>query len=276
MADEQTADVLEQDGPTQENAEESEAAKTEKVGEQEPQATQEQGDDEGHKRLGGWQRKIVKLEREVEVWREQALKSQPAKTESAELTAPEPPDLETFGGTMAEFKVAQQKYAKDLRAFVDQERNQQDRIKQTETAVRTFGERISKLPEAKEVRKALDNLDASPALVPYLNVELAKLKNGPEVLREIMLDADNVDELLEFDRAKDGPGIQTMLLTVSRALRIAQRNSAEQEPAQTKAPKPATPLRKTSSTDTDLHDDLSTEEWMRRRKAQIAKKSASG
>jgi hypothetical protein len=64
MPEPQTADVLNQDGPeleTKVNAEESPAV-AEKAGEVDPQAIADQGENEEQKskRLGGWQRKILK------------------------------------------------------------------------------------------------------------------------------------------------------------------------------------------------------------------------
>lgn len=57
--------------------------------------------------------------------------------------------------------------------------------------------------------------------------------------------------------------------------RIAQDKSAEatvDPPAQTRAPKPPTPIQKTSSTDTSLRDDLPLKEWNRRREAMLRSK----
>ena len=68
MANDNTAEVLNQDGPNpQDNAEELANAAAEQAGEVDPQANENDPDDGiEHKRLGGWQRKIQKLKQENE------------------------------------------------------------------------------------------------------------------------------------------------------------------------------------------------------------------
>ena len=276
MAEEtQLADVLTpQDGQeVQDNAEVSGTAKADEAGEKpEPQATQDKRDDEeGHKRLGGWQRKIQKLERELEVWREHALKAQPAAKEQPSDKAPEPPDLETFQGTMGEFKAAQSKYAKDLEAYIAQRSERQQQQKDAEAAVRSFGDRLKQLPDIDEVQEAYQDANMSPALDSFLTVELAKLKNGPEVLRELLLDEDTRDDLLEMGRANDGVGIKALLVATSRALRIAQRNQPEAEKQQA-SPKPkpiAGPSSNSAATQVTIFNAKTPEEYNRIREAQI-------
>jgi hypothetical protein len=75
---------------TQNNVEEVSTAKTETVGEGAPQTTANDGEQEQGKRKGGWQRKIEKLERENEFWREQALKTAPQPAESKPEAKEEP------------------------------------------------------------------------------------------------------------------------------------------------------------------------------------------
>jgi hypothetical protein len=109
MSDELTAGpVAELDGLTKQvNAEESTDAAAPKAGEVEPQATANEGDNpndtpEQQKRLGGWQRKIIKAEAERDFWRDEALRKrdEPAKVETP-TDQPKRPKLEEFQTTDA-------------------------------------------------------------------------------------------------------------------------------------------------------------------------------
>lgn len=285
MTDE-VANVLTQDGPTEEiELTDPETTDAEpKAGEEtEPGEVAKQGEEAEHKRLGGFKRKVLKAQQEAEFWREEALRNR--KTEGKE-TAVEPdpdkpkrPKLSEFPGTVEEFEKAQDEYEAKLEKWTESSRAQMEVQRQIETSVASLTQKVADLPEWDEMKAAVQEHKMPLRLTNVLVAEAAKLKNGPETLKALLLDPEEASQLAELDKYEDEVGIKAQIISMSRALRIAgkQTQSAEveveKEPAE-KPPKPINPVRKVAPSGTDdwMNDPkLSNEEWARRRNAKVAK-----
>jgi hypothetical protein len=287
MSEQNAADVLLQDGPEQEIPAEVPANAEPQEGGEQPQADAEHGDEPEEtkqKRLGGWQRRIQKQEREIEFWREQALKTQPAKESPqpvVDAEVPKVPDIDTFQGTMDEYKAALAEYPAKLKQYLESKREQDEQRKQTETTVSEFVERLKEVPELPEMQKAAQAAKVSGRLASYISQEAAKLSNGTDVLREAMLDPEVLSQLVKLDKLNDGNGILAQLHAISYGLRIANRkiqaekqDSANEPPPPSKAPKPVTPASRPAITKAvDVYDpNTSQKDWMKAREAQLNRK----
>lgn len=277
MPVEQTDAAVEQtgSGPVP-GAEETQQAETEQKPQDESQGEAKPADEESEtaekdrpKRLGGWQRKIQKLEQELEHWREEALKAHSSSPKDAPSGPAKPtaPKLSTFQGTVEEFEKAQEEYAKKLEAYTDQLASQKAAQQRAEQAVASFQEKLQSLDDYDELDETAQ-AEIPHQLVPWLANECALVKNGAEVFRELIMDADYRAEFLERARLNDAAGIKGQISALAIHLR-KQGKQAVTPKTVAKAPKPPTPVTKSAPTDTGLRDDLPVEEWLRRRNAQI-------
>lgn len=287
MPEQDAANVLTQDRPEEveevETAEESTDAKAEEAGEETDQkADAKEGDAEHKKRLGGWQRKILKLEQERDVWRDQALGTRGTqkaeeKSEAVDEDKPVRPKLSTFDGTVEQFEKAIEEHEAKLEKWMETKRQRETVEREVETSVASLTEQVTKLEEWDDMRAAVKTHKMPVRLTNLLISEVSKLKNGAETLKALLLDPDEASQLAELDKYEDAISIKAQIMSMSRALRIAGKKSeaVEEEVEETppkKAPAPITPTKKTAPTSTGLDDSLSDEEWLRRRNAQLRKK----
>ena len=216
MPEPNAAEVLEQDGPVNKNAD----AEANNAGE--ANANETDGEHQnGGKRLGGWQRKIQKLERENEVLRELAVRTRPQETTVEQVEdEPKPPDIETFSGTTEEFKKAQQEFPSNLKAYWESQRQQQVEQESLVTAAETLNEKVRELPEVDEIRAAFREMRPPERLMNLIQRTCALQSNGAEVLREVLLDPEHRKEMMDFGRVGDGASIAAKLHGVSAALRM--------------------------------------------------------
>jgi len=248
--------------------EQPEKVEPEQKADDETESTEEQKP----KRKGGWQRKIEKLEQEVELWRDQALKTQSSSpndppTGPAKPTAPK---LSTFQGTVEEFEKAQEKYAQELEAYTQQTAEQRVMAKRAEQATNEVLTKLQSMEDYDDIDEAAQEYMPHDLLRPLAS-ECAMFKNGAEVFRELIVNPDEREELLNMHEMRDIAGIKAQLRILARTLRKQPQAAASPNPA-SRAPKPLTPVTKPAPTDTGLSDDLSVEEWVRRREAQVNKK----
>lgn len=271
------AEVLEQDGPTPTvTAEESTDAETPEGGEVEPQATQEQDETapEHKKRLGGWQRKIARLESELEVWRNEALKTRPAKEQAEPAAKPAAaPKSEDFANwdeyleALIDYK-AEQKLTKAREA--DQKRAQEEREKAEQARIDADWQKQMKSGRAKHAD--FDDVISNPDIpgTPAIAYAIKTSEVGAELLYYLATHPDEAEAIAAL-----APG-DPMGHKQAKALgRIEERlvgaKPAATTAAQPRLPKPITPVSKTSTTDTSLRDDLSEDEWLARRRRQLKK-----
>lgn len=282
MPEPQTADVLNQDGPiveSQVSAEEL-AAVAEKAGEADPQAIADQGENEEQKqkRLGGWQRKILKLEQERDVWRDHAL-AQESKLKGKEpeiapvVKEPQPPDFETFQGTTEEFKKALSEYPAKLREFLDKQRTEETQKQQSKQLQESFHKRLGELPELPKMKEAAAEAKVSNRLANFMGQVAAGMRNGTDVMKEAILDPETLSALVELDQVGDGDGIKAQLHAISAGLRIANKQAAakqteDKEPLSSRAPRPPIPVRNAPAKDVTSLEDLPYKDFVKRREAQ--------
>lgn len=278
MSNELAADVLQQDGPEQVNAEESESAKAQSAGDSEPQADANEGDDEHEepkKRLGGWQRKIQKLERELDYWRETALDrpAKPETTKPADEKAPKRPSMADFK-TLDEYDSAMDEYhekrtdykikeaLKSARAESDQRSEEQKMDDTWQSRVR---EAKKDYPDFEEVAYASD-----VPITDAMNLAIKRLENGPAVayyLGQHVEEAERISNMIPLDQAVAIGRIEARI--------AGEKTKAQDEPApKPRAPKPPTPIKKPTPTAAkDIYDEsMPVDEWMRLRNKQVAER----
>jgi hypothetical protein len=192
---------------------------------------------------------------------------------------PTVPDYETFTGTHEEWLKILKEIPSKAKAYIESQQAAQREEQLFKAATSSFQERVAKLPDLKAITEAVNGTAMSQEAQGFIGAQLVKIKNGPEVMREIFLDPELHEELVELDKFQDAQGIISKLHAVSMALRIASKKLGEADadtdtddppkPA-TQAPAPLKPLKKSSPTATGLDDDLPWNEWVKRRNAQIA------
>lgn len=279
---EELANVLSQDGPEEEpqvNAEESAAAEpgNEAGSDVDPQATptksEEEPEEQKQKRLGGWQRQIQKLKRDNETLLE-LVRTRPQAEDKPKPVVdeeePKLPPVSEFAGTLAEYDKLVAEFPAKYAKYAESKRQANEVKQQAETSIASLNERIEKLPELAEMKKAATEAKMSLRLTNFMIAEAAKKSNGPEVLREALLDAEIRNDLIACDRAQDGQGIASLLNSVSIALRLAGKNSAAPEGAQPKPkPTPITPVKGAGSPATPSLEDMSYRDFVKAREAQL-------
>ena len=279
MADQESAEVLEQDGPEQETEESTAAA--EQAGEGSPE---KQTDDETHKRPGGWLRKLSKAEQERDFWREEALRNRPAKTETQQAQQqedkpPVKPKMEDFPGEdgWQKYEAAKDKYFEDLTDY------------KSKKAVENFKTESQKQSQQQEVANgwAAQCAEAEKDLTDFKAVAFSEDVPMTQAMMDAILTSDlgariayelgkNPAEAERISKLNPVVAIREIGKIESRiaSTKSAAEEDEDKEPpaATTRAPRPPVPVRKTTSADTGLRDDLPYKEWERRRIAEIARK----
>jgi hypothetical protein len=282
------------DGLSEEKAEVTAInADVEDVGdEQETEAKAQSTDEESpegetpeqkHKRLSGYQRTKIKLQKtsqERDFWRKEALRNRPETEKQAappdEL--PKIPKLSEFQGTVEEYEKAVSDYPEKLRVALETKTQKAEIEKQASEAIQSFNERLRSYPEFEQMAQAVQDSKMDSNLLNYMERVAAPLKNGPEVIKEVLLDDDLRDQLLQLDRVKDGNGIAAQLHAVSAGLLIANRKAKaeakeNEPPPTTKAPKPPVPVRKPiGSTTGEPSDSEPAMKWIKWRENQLKNK----
>lgn len=248
----------------------------------------EQVDDEPEpgepkRRLGGWQRKLIKAEQERDFWRDEALRTREAEPEKKQPAddKPQKPRMEDFTGPDAweKYEAARDKYHEDLSDYKAR--------KAKEEAIAEFNARSQQqkatdgwAQQCAEVRKNHADFDevAFDDLVPVTDAmahAVTRHKVGAEIAYYL---GSNPAEAARISRLET-PLEQVMAIGEIGA-RLAGKQSAGEEETETKsaappsrAPKPPTPVKRPSSTAVpDLNDPkLDIKEWLKARNAQLRK-----
>lgn len=279
MANEQAAEVLEQDGPKpQDNAEELANAAAVKAGDVDPQATENDHDDETHKRLGGWQRKIKKLETEREILIEalrkgggnaQAQQSQQAQ----EAKAPVKPKAADFTGADAweKYEEAKDKYFEELADFkakdaVKQYRNESQQRSEQEKVVNGFAQQCAEAKAEFPDFEAVSFSQDTP-MTDAMRDAIVTSDFGALIAYEL---GKNPDEAERIAKLNPIAAIREIGKIESR---IADKKAAaEPDAATTRAPRPPSPVRKTTSVNSEPDDKDDFKTWLKKREAQLARK----
>src|SRR5215831_5229776 len=224
------------------------------------------------KRLGGWQRKLIKKDQEIEHWKELALKNG-----NIALTDDQSPEefLRIRRANLKDgvtSKVADKSEPIEIEALEHDEPEAEARPKgeveqeskpkltaeqlQELEAVKKFNQNLAvKIYTEEKFEKAIDALrkEKPPAeLVNFVERSLAKLPNGEEVFLELGEKPRILRAFWSMEPEQTAAYVQKM----SDALAAGGQG----EPPK-KTPTPITPVKKVATTNTGLSDDLPMDEW---------------
>lgn len=290
MADQITADVLKQDGPTAEdNAEVTLTANADEAGEGDHGDENDNDDEIKGKRLGGWQRKIKRLEIEKETLIEALRKGggnaqAPQKQETA-IQEDKPP-VKPVRPKQAEFddwnkyEAAVEKYETDRDDYHEKnlafQLRKQETVKQQQSHQQTIADGFA--AQAAEARKELKDFDAVAfsADVPMSNAMMEAIVTselGAKVAYELGKNPDEAERISKLSPVAAIREIGKIESRIAGTKPAADEDKDEEPPAATtRAPRPPVPVRKTSSNPTELGDEVPYKEWLRRREAQLRSK----
>lgn len=277
------ADVLEQDGRPVLNADEPEDAETPEGGEADEAAHAESTETEQQKqekkRLGGWQRKILRTEAERDFWKEEALKNR-SRTESKETVAEKPeaptskkptPDqfntYEEYVEAFADWK-AEQKFS-ELYAKQQQAVEKKSIDERAREVIESYNERVAAFTEEHEdFREKISKLRISEEVGPSLQNALLEDENGPALAYHIATHPEIQQRINEMSstQALAYLGRLSERMFPEKAQEAEEAAPPSPPPIQKRQPlpPPITPTRKSSPTDKGLSDNLDPKEWHRR------------
>jgi DNA polymerase III alpha subunit (gram-positive type) len=268
---------LDKTGP-QVDPKETAAAGTEKVGEEaDPQGTQEQGEKEQEKkRAGGWQRRQWKAEQERDYWREVALKNAPkqeAVTKVEVKAKPSWAEYEAAGKSEQYFEdLAEYKADQKLQAYKAEQKAEAEKAI-TKTEQEKQAERWSKaVEEIKAEHSDFDEVIAQGNPSDLLSNLVARSKEPARLAYHL---ANNPELETRLSRMNDPVEVAQELGEI-RAQLAQPSQAAEEviEPPISKAPKPITPVSKSSPAKSeDIHDPkLPWKRFVALREAELAKR----
>lgn len=242
----------------------------------ETQPEQQAGDGQKPPEKGGVQRRIDELtkarrlaEAEAEFWRKKAL-GEPAPPKAAEDKEPKEPNPDDFQ-TTAEYLKAVREYdretlRKELRAEVQKIDQQREQRTEAEVLAETWAEKETATQEKhadydEVTAVAFDTLgsatgNAKAAIAHAIQYS----ENGPEILYYLGQHPEDVKKLAALHPT------QALLALGKLEGRLANdTKGGEEQPPQTRAPKPPTPLKRPAvKDDGELRDDLAPGVWQER------------
>ncbi|NJM09332.1 MAG: hypothetical protein HC883_00070 [Bdellovibrionaceae bacterium] len=272
---------------TDETAEESETSEADSIDESE--ATKSGGDDQAEqlesedrglktkkpgfvKRIDKLTKRLSEKDRELEYWREQALKGTPQEptestpqTKQASSERPKSEDFDTheaYVEAVADWKVEQRFKAQEAKAketsLQGEFQRQRDEYKTRATAF------AKENPDFVEAVNAVDDIPLS------VTVSNAILKHGPELAYELAKDPEELERICALSVLDAAEAIGEI-----RARMKASKTESKPETRITKAPKPLTPIAsKSASVKKSLSDpNLSQREYERMREEQESRRA---
>jgi hypothetical protein len=280
MADEQV--VAAGDVTEQVNAEVSTDAG--ESGAADPQANANDGEQAEHKRLGGWQRKIQKLEREVQTLRQKAA---PVVEQVAEAPKPKPEpkdfqiegtetyDVAKYAEAVADWKVESRLAEADKKRTEAQKVEQQKSEQQKQLEAWDSKQGAAAKAKYKDFSEVIQSADFPVS--PLMHEAIMASDNGGDLAYYF---ASNEEQALAISRMS--PYQQAKEIAKIEA-QFAPQGSAEEDehedapvPPVKKAPAPPTPVSKPSSAahqfDPVKDADMPYKDWIRKREAQLKRK----
>ena len=282
MADEQAASPLE-DRPQETpegKAETPEDAATPEGGEPETAAANEgeqESAEQKRKRLGGWQRKIVRLEQERDLWREEALKGRTPQAASAPQ-APKPPARPTpeqFADSAGvidwgKYGEAETKWLQDQIEFGIQSREAARTAEAATAAYRNEEKEILSDPEWEDYREVVAN---RPRYSEAMVVQIVKSGElGPYMDYYLSLHPEEAQEIFSIRDKDDQVAAMGEVRAKIRSL-LAEADSGEEveetEPPKPKAAKPIKPVTKPAPSTAAPTENDDADTWAKKRWAQV-------
>lgn len=236
-------------------------------------------DDSSAPKPKGVQKRIDELtrlrydaERDRDYWRQLAIQQQPqAKPEPAKVETPKPaPKLEDFNYDEAAYQAALFQHVKDEAARVARDELQQERSREKEQAKKqTFKQRETDFAKANP---DYFTITRDPSL-PFTRdlVELAaESEHGPEVLHYLAKNREIADRIAELSPVAAAREIGR----IEAKLEKPQAPAPAPKPAVSKAPPPPPRIEATEPAVEKDPDQMSTNEWLKWREKQLARKKA--
>jgi hypothetical protein len=267
-------------------------------GEVDPQGTQNAREtEEGRKKLGGWQRKIVKLETELDKWRETALSlaqrpnaAEPVKAAPAEDKRPRKEDFivdkdagtydaEKYEDALLSWNSRQTK--KDLLSELDKREQHKSQQSEQSRIEQSWRER-----EAPVEAKYDDYQELSTVAVTFLQAHqtsptaqaigtsITESELGPELLRHLGEDVETLERISKLSptaAVRELGKIEARLAPKEPAEKQEDEEEVPADPPVKLAPKPPTPVKKvTPVVRFDVNDEkVPIDDWMTKRRAQL-------
>lgn len=263
------------------NSEEQASAEAQKGGETagEQESQQSTDDEQQHKRLGGWQRKIQKLERQNEALLQELLRRNSQTTEPAKQKEPEElqePDPEKFE-TVAEYLKAVRAYDRaQVERVLAQKLEERDKQASQKTAEQKRQETFQTRSESfKKDHPDFDEVVSDPSL-PVSRVmaeQILESDLGPQIAYHL---ATNPEEAARISRLPEGAQIREIGKLEARLelQKPAAGEEADEQaplPPKPKAPPPIAPVRKSAPVekpfdpnDAKQAESMSADEWDRK------------
>lgn len=268
-----------------------------------PAAQEGEEEQEQKKKTGGFQKRIAKLstrasqaEQERDYWREQALRkpAEIAKPAEAKVEAEDPRpkrdeyanrDIGDYIDDIAEWtsrKAAREARTEALKEFESKSKATEEKS-QKEKLTATWQQ---KLAAARGKYSDFDDVtgEANIPISAHLGEVLMESDLGADVayyLSQHPAEAARINQLGPLATARAIGSIEAQFAKDSPAPGEEEgQEEAEEKPEKpavpavplSKAPPPPTPIRKSSPSDKGLSDGLETDEWMRRRVADLKKR----
>lgn len=228
------------------------------------------------KRLGGWQRTIEKQKKQIDELQRKlgSQSSSPSASPAAASTAEKAPakPKESDFQTYEEFEAAKDKYFEDLADFKAREvlksaRQQDERKQQQQEFAQKWKERASRFEsEHKDFAEIAYNPELDEIIPEDSRIHefITESDVGPGILYHLGRNLDEAARIAALPRTA-----QARELVALESKLAPQENKADEPEkpavAQTRAPKPLSPTRKTGTVDDgELRDDLPPDEWKRR------------
>lgn len=268
-------------------ATEDDAAKVPVAGEAETAEDSETSDHsdaengEKPKKKGGFQRRLEKIERERDHWRDEALRNA-AKPEAKQEEKKDPPK-ETPKPRLKDF--ADPDDWADARDTWMQEQAERKILEKLDSRTKAEQDKTEaqKVNESWEQKKATarekyddfdEVLDAKVDVTPAMGEAIMTSDLGADIayfLGQNLDDARRISKLSPMAAAREIGRIEAYIAELDKE--SDSNEEEEKPPVESKAPPPPKPVKKSGPTDRGgLSDDLPMEEWVKRREAQLRKR----
>lgn len=288
MAEQQSASVL-PDRPTEEViAKPAPGAEVEETGEVQEDATLNEHDDETRgKKLSGAQRQKLKLERarqERDFWREEALKNRPAAAQEPEartVQEDKPPakptrpkvedfaDFAAYDAAVVKYDADRDQYLEDKLAYELRQREVKGRQQaERQTVAEKFANQIG------ESRKQHADYDETVFTedVPMsqaMHDAIVTSDHGAEVAYFLGKNPDEAERIAVLPPIAAIREIGKIESRIAGTKPAAEEEEQESPAAASRAPRPPSPVRRTSGASSEPHDSDDYKTWLRKREAQL-------
>lgn len=227
------------------------------------------------KRIDKLNKRVADKDREVEYWREQAMKGQatrqetkPTETKVEASGKPRAEDFERheeFVEALSDWKVDQKLKDRDVKARQDSAKAEQSKLE------RSFQEGCKKIRDTQDDYDEVIEDAQSVSVSPAVEALLLESENGPEIYYELAKDRKEFERICRLSPLAAAREIGKFETRFTKAT----ESETKTEKKTTKAPAPVTPIgAKSGSVKKSIHDpDISQAEYEKLRRAQQAQRA---